>query len=601
MKPWYTKESAPLKRCRRVIPATVRPIGLGILALMNLAVYATRGATGLAAVGIAVPALTTLAPGVIALTSPMTQPSFSFDAPQGRIQSAGEGAREATRAVLNTPELPMSLDRTEGGWEIHEAVGVLEFGAAPFVAAYGALRGGHRRLSPDQLSETESDLVQAMRSMARQRYLRELVAEAATNQDRWPVIPLASVAAGATARGPVSGVLETRVEELRLQRLGKSDSSFVLRIKARGRLSRASDGAVLCDRPYEYQSDRAMFIDWARLGGLKSVAETGYRTLAEQIAGELVPSAAQAPLLLGVGYRTRPPQWPQMNLVPAVNLSPFISASVQPASLSTTDSGGIEIYPKRSGRNLFIQQPLTRQEAVDEAVADNGWVLDGLQDDRNSVVQVVACAAAIPRGIWKQAVGLVRGIPQRRLEAQEASIGSAALRAKPTTVLAREVALRLAPQTSEPVLLAAEPPSATPGTDSSELVLRRAGQAPPGLPTALMATLRPPASPAGVSLEIQVLDAELSGKPGINPPLALCLKAKASLYYTRNRQELYSCQVHYRSQERRFKAWAAADALLFRHELEHGYAEISDAIARQLVSKNLVAPVAPPNSTIAKN
>ena len=67
---------------------------------------------------------------------------------------------------------------------------------------------------------------------------------------------------------------------------------------------------------------------------------------------------------------------------------------------------------------------------------------------------------------------------------------------------------------------------------------------------------------ADTALEIHVENAMLAGNGGINPKLALCVEARATLLRSRDGQQLYSCPVQYRSQGRKFTEWAAHDAKL---------------------------------------
>jgi len=479
-----------------------------------------------------------------------------------------------------------------GGPYAHEAVGVLGFIASPFVAAYGAISASHRVLSANQLSESESDLAQAMHSMADQKCLSQLLPETARTQDRWRVIPLTSNSNLDAAPQPVAAVLEVQVDKLQLQRLDKSDSSYVLRIRAQARLLRTFDGTMLCDRSYEYRSGRAMFIDWASRAGFQSAAETGYRSLADQIAADLLPPTSDQPLLLGAGYTNTRVQPTEARLARWQSTWPKAAGHVLAVGAFV---GSIEVYPDNDRPDLIIQRPLTRQEAVDEAVDQNGWALDGLQDDRNSVVQAVAQVAAVPGGIWKQIQALVRGRSERKVKAEEKRLVAAAAIGKPTLLLANEVAQQLAPRTTQPVLLAVDPSPYDPAAPPT-LVLCSTGR-----PKSELVQALPQPPPPGTALEIRVLNAELSGKEGINPPLALRFGAKATLYRTSDGLELYSCPVFYRSTERPFKVWASANAQLLNDELSRGYAEMANAIARQLLSQGVVAPVGPSPATIVKN
>jgi len=574
----------------------VRNIISATIASMLLTSCSNQKPQGVTVVPNSAPGMVGLSPGVIAVTSPAALAAISFDLPQGKVESAAEGAADAASGVLDTPSVPSSL----GGAYTGSALGVLEFVASPFVAAYGAIRASHLRLTPNELSNIESGLTQAMHSMADQKHLAQLLPESARRLDRCSVISLASASKPDAAPQPVGAVLEVQVNKLQLQRLSKSDGSYVLCIAARARVLSASGGTVLCDRPYEYCSGKAMFIDWASQTGFERAAQTGYQTLADRIAAELLPSISDQPLLLGAGYPSTRVQSAEIRLAGLEHTWPATDARVQRVGAFAADAASIAVYAPNERVNLIIQRPLTRQEAVDEAVDQNGWTLDGLQDDPNVVVQAVAQVAAVPGGIWKQIVALVRGRPERSIKAEEARLEAAAHRGKPTLLLAKEVAQYLAPQTAQPVLLAAEPSPLDTGSAP------KLGVFSTGTPKLELVRARPldlipqPPSP-GTALEIRVLKAELSGKPGINPPMALCFEAKAILYRTADGQELYSCPLSYRSNERPFKAWASANARLFHEELSRAYAEMGKAIAHQLASQGMVSPSLPASSTVVKN
>ena len=105
---------------------------------------------------------------------------------------------------------------------------------------------------------------------------------------------------------------------------------------------------------------------------------------------------------------------------------------------------------------------------------------------------------------------------------------------------------------------------------------------------------------ADTALEIHVENARLAGKEGINPKMALCVEASATLLRSRDGQRLYSCPVQYRSQGRQFTEWAAHDAKLFREELQKCYRDLSASMVNQLVARGVVPPDGKPQPTFAK-
>jgi hypothetical protein len=102
-------------------------------------------------------------------------------------------------------------------------------------------------------------------------------------------------------------------------------------------------------------------------------------------------------------------------------------------------------------------------------------------------------------------------------------------------------------------------------------------------------------------LEIHVVSASLKGKSGINPALAVCIEAQATLYRVRDGAEIYSCPILYRSEAHKFVNWAAKDAKLFRGELARCYRQMGDALVEQLAGSGILTPNKPPQPTLAAN
>jgi hypothetical protein len=548
-------------------------LGLALgLASASVAAQAPDQETGAANSG----RKSSLEPGSIALTCPATPAGFSFDRAVGRLETAGEGAANATRAVLNPPHL--------GHAQLEAAFGAVQFVAAPFAAGYGALSAPHHKLPPDKLADAERDLTQALTAMAGQENLRDLVLKNPLEKGQPRLIPLGPGSPSNEACEAPSSILETRIEDLRLERTGKNDSSYALRIRAQARLTQVSDGKVLLERPYEFQSGKAMFVDWTRSGGVESVAQTGYRQMAEQIAGEFLTPAAEQPLLLGAGYRRAPVK---ATPKPAFALKRELAGApaLQLVSYQLSGEGKIEIYSDRRSPTLAVQSPLTKGEAISEAQEETEWAMDGLENDRNFVVQAVSCVAAVPVGLWKQTLGLVRGASGGVPEA-EARLKAAANEAQPTERLAGEVARVLTPRTGVEVVLGRTP----------NPVVERAGN-PDSREVIPVALDRGPQT----VLRLRLVQTKLAGKQGINSPLALCLEAQAAVVRTEDGKEVYSCPVSYRSAEKHFKAWAAHDARLFHQELARGYQEMGRAIADQLVAKGLVPVGGRVHREVARN
>ena len=290
-----------------------------------------------------------LEPGAVAVTCPGAPGAFSFDKARGRTMYGSEGAANAARSVLEPP----NTNDPGLAW----ALGPIGFAAAPFAAAYGALNAHHATMSIDKLSESESDLAQAMATMARQQSLRDFVVEAARERTRRQVVSMEPSGSSSPNRAPVSMVLETKLEELKLERTGSSDTSFALQIKARARLLRVSDGAVLYDRPLQYQSGTALFLDWTCPKTFQGVAETACRELADQVAEQVFSTTTDEPVWLGAGHKRAPARVAPMlvkNNAPLQPRPPARFAAFAPAS-----SGQVGIYSTGTVTHVTLQKPLT--------------------------------------------------------------------------------------------------------------------------------------------------------------------------------------------------------------------------------------------------
>ncbi|HWW01712.1 MAG TPA: hypothetical protein VNZ64_18585 [Candidatus Acidoferrum sp.] len=539
-----------------------------------------------------------LEPGSLAFTSSLEPASFSFKPGQGRLESAGEGAARAARAILTTPNLIHP--------QLEAAAGAVEFVLAPFAAGYGALSAGHRRLPAEKLAEADEELTQAMRSMAGQERLRELLLQCAGEKTRRRLLPLAPAAAPGESSELVSAVVQTTVESLRLERAGTGDNTYALCMKARASVVRAADRAVVFDRHYEFHSDEAMFIDWARAGGFESVAQTGYRALAEQMAQDLFVAPAGRPVRVGPS----PAVFTSSNL--SANSSRSIHTRLAQASFRTSrpdrelanedrvpgieftvlraaDNGSLEIYSGRAMSDLLIQRPPAKEEAIAEASTETEWLLGGLENDRNAVVQAVACLAAVPFGLWEQTVGLLRPHDSEELELAERNLKTVARRMQPHQILADAVARALAPRTSQSIALVKDP-LLMPGANESLLIQCSYHLTPSGFANSEPGTGPLTARGAGTALEIHLVQARLARMPGLRSRLALSFEAQVELIRKSDGQELYSFPVAYRSAGKPLKAWVGGDAEMFRRELRDCCREMGKATAEVLVSSGLVPP-----------
>jgi len=527
-----------------------------------------------------------LEPGAVAVTCSPEPARFSFSAGARKVESASEGAGRAARAVLSaTPDL--------GNSQLECAVGAFECVLAPFAAAYGALSSARLRMSPDQLADAERDLSDAMGVMARQQHLRQAVFRGAGEKTHRRLISL-DPGAMLPAGEAVSALLETQVEELRLQRLGSGDSKFDLRVRARARLMRASDGAVLCDRAYDYRSGCAMFIDWTRHDGLASVARTGYRQIAEDMVRDFFPAAESQPVVLGRGHPVlsapKPSSPPGLsatsNTLAAFSQTegrPGIRSvdSEPPYPRSATFSLESPAYPRRQPKAQ------TQEPEVSGAAADADRDLDGLEDDPNLMVQSVAGLAAVPVGLWEKTVGALGEGARKRFETVGGRFQEVAWNLKPERVLAGELVRILGQLASRPAGEVGAPqdaptrgdPSSAPSPDSRAPALERQD------PEAVVVR-----TGAGTAAEIRVTNVELERRPGLRARVALRLEARATLLRLSDGQELCSWPLQYLGQERRLEDWNGKARRSFQEELAHGCREMAAAVARELVSQGVVSP-----------
>jgi len=520
-------------------------------------------------------ALAQLNPGAIVVVSSPQTAAIGCDPPNDRMESAGEGAAMAARSVLNTPHL--------GHAQLEAVVGVLEVPLAPFAAAYGAVRASQQRVPPDKLSQAELDLREAMRASAGSAALRGKVADAARLKTSRLLVSAASVSAAPPSQVPVSAVLELGVEQLRLEAVSAGNSKYTLRIEARARLLRGSDGAVLLDKPYRYKSGPALFIDWARRDGVNGVAQTGCQSLAERIAGDVFQPASEAPLLIGPGHQhsaasplslDQTDDWCSALLQQAGEDSSEEYPALQFVSLVEDNATALEVYAGRTGQRLTLATPGPGSGDSAGGQTDTEWATDGLENDRNSVVQLVSCLAAVPIGIWEQTVGAVLQGSRNRTAKLVQALDAVPEQRRFEGDLADEVARRLRARAINQVRRTEEPPQfaiATPG---------EAGET---------GSAQPPASVnSKIALQIQVVNARLIGKHGSSRSRALCVEIRASIIRTSDGQELYSRPIHYRSSSKKLKDWAGSDALLFRRELGACSRQTAEVLTGELIRHGFV-------------
>ncbi len=481
--------------------------------------------------------------------------TVSIEVATGRTLYAGDEAGSAARSFLEYPDF--------GDAGLDMAAGPVCFVLAPFAAAYKAVAAHDTRIPAQTLTQAEASLASAMDKMAEQRHLRDCVRSEVEQTTGGKLLNDRAVATPAA-----SAVLETTIEELRLKPKGSSETSFALNIRARARLLRAADGAVLWSQPLQYQSGTALFLDWADAGSLENVARTGYQELARQVAAKIKLVTAQGPVLVGAGWKTPTPR-PAVVPVLFASTRPARSAGalVQVVDYPVGDPERFGIYSPEVASRVALQQPLTRQEAVDQAVKDVSWALDDLHQSRNSVVQLSAIAVAVPYSLTKQVVAGLRGVSAGKLRAAQDQLMVAARNTGLQKKLAGELAQRLAPRLGPPAVLVSQPGKAAAAAEQT-------------------------------ALGVDIVSAALKGEGETNPSLTLCVESRATVFRLRDRAVLYSWPIHYRSTARKFTKWAEKDARLFREELKRCHQLVAGAVIDQLAARQLIGPEQGQNSML---
>ena len=533
-----------------------------------------------------------LEPGPIVLVCSSHPASFSFDRDSGQISSAKDRAAEAAKLWLEPP--------SSGDAAVDMSAGPLGFVIAPLAASYAALAASHDKLPAADLVASESDLARIMQAMAAQGHFRDQVLKVVGEKTRRPV-KMRLVDDRETGPADAGNILETKVEEIRLVRQGSSSTSYGLQIKTRVRLLRTPDRAVVSDQTFQYQSGTALFLDWTYPKAFQAVADTGYQLLAEHIVGQMLTATSETPAQVGVGYKSAPRSPMTSPLLQATRIPRLVSVTKpQFVSFSPPDSGQIGLYSTTARAPFVMQHPLTKDDAASEAMENLQYSMDELYNSRNSVVQLTACAVAVPLSLWYQTVGLIRGISTRSYDSSDAQLRLATQQAKPSQDLAYAVAQQLAPRTSQQVALNGMPLSKpAPGESQWIRCAVPAGPTESGMPKTRNSQSL--GTEQDTTVEIEVLKNALTGDGGTNPSLSLCVEAQATVKRASDGAVLYSFPVHYRGEKRKFAKWAAHGAELFRQELQRSYQEMGNTIANRLVEGGSAAPAQAPRVTLAKN
>jgi len=227
---------------------------------------------------------------------------YSYEPGKGKRASAKEAITDAAKFGLGGPAIAVILPGTIFVHSVQTAeryeqvafvtgIGVVAgsivalgaFVAGPAVAAHGIIQS-LRTVSPLELAEREADLRKALKHAASQeQFHRFLLASAEEKSpDRLSAIDVDTGPAG--LRREADAVLEARIEELRLERVGNTEGSYCLWITAHARLMRKVDGDLIYEQTVKFRSGRALFLDWTYAGAVEGVAQTGYRALADYLA-----------------------------------------------------------------------------------------------------------------------------------------------------------------------------------------------------------------------------------------------------------------------------------------------------------------------------
>ncbi|MEI2723910.1 MAG: hypothetical protein V9H26_10320, partial [Verrucomicrobiota bacterium] len=286
----------------------------------------------------------------------------------------------------------------------HVVVCAAGFAVAPVAAVVGGVGASRGRLPQDKLADCGAGLALAMTGMAEQHRLRDQILAIAKASSRRQFVALDALADSGRLPGqgelttlPLVGTrMETEVEELRLERKGSGDSSFALRIKARVRLLRSSNGDVISDETFEYQSGKDLFLDWAMNQGepFRLCADTGYRRLATQMVERLIQTTGEAPILVGAGA----PKPSNQALCSQVILTTQRTGRASPVRVQRTahtvaQPGTLYVYPALTADFITVQRPLAKDEAVSKALADVDWYLGGFYEHPNTFVSLAGIAA----------------------------------------------------------------------------------------------------------------------------------------------------------------------------------------------------------------
>jgi len=245
--------------------------------------------------------------GSIAVAQESKTASFGFQKAKGKLGSAKEAVWDSATLGLSAPGAGVIVTGTilndefgcaNGGGDpiflaaVAGAAGGATLIGTALVGPYVGLRGlilSLKSVSPAELLEREATLTNGLRQMAAQQTFQDVLLQTGHERIEGGFVSGDQNNHSQLAMHPVAdAIFEARVEDLRLERTGSSEASYLLHIKTCARLVRVSDGRVCFEQHAEYRSGTALFLDWTSQGAVESVAETGYKALARYYVDQLL-------------------------------------------------------------------------------------------------------------------------------------------------------------------------------------------------------------------------------------------------------------------------------------------------------------------------
>jgi hypothetical protein len=515
--------------------------------------------------------------GTIGIAPDTTPAATGFASGVGLLETRGERTARLAGDTINASS-------GEPGADALLSVGT--FAATPFIALWSTVaRSG--KMNYGQMISAQLDVTAALDRISRQDQFQAEVIRAAREAGGRELVTVGQ-ARGDPSR--VNTLLKTRIDQVSLEQAGTGNDLFFLRIKTSNRLIRASDGKTLHERPMEFCSGTALYIDWTRASAIDSVMQTGMRQLAQNLASEVL-SVYDTPILAGaakpaVRSRSAPPLAP-------VKLAGLARHS-KPGLIQVADTGSAAfgLFATSQVARVSVQNVDEIDPETPVSVQQTEWMLDGMDRHPNAVVSLLAIAVATPISTSKQVVEIFMRLSPEKLRSSKESLDRAARAPRLEEQVALEVAENLAPQTDQPLALV-NGPLPPPGV-STDL------ESTPHSPRVQFVSRRGPASRlSDTALQIRITSAALTGDGEFNPRLSLCVQGEADLVRLSDGVKLCSFPMEYRSGLRRYTQWAANDAALFRQELKRGHRELGKALADHLVARGIVPPGRPQTPFLA--